>query len=77
MVLDRGVELSGGAREQLLASMALESRLTLLANQLTHQYLVTYSRPESLIPPEKITVAVTKPGLKARGTPANTPKAAR
>ena len=77
MVLDRGVELSGGTREQLLASMALESRLTLLANQLTHQYLVTYSRPESLIPPEKITVAVTKPGLKARGTPANAPKAAR
>jgi len=77
MVLDRGVELSGGAREQLLAPMALESRLKLLANQLTHQYLVTYSRPESLIPPEKITVTAAKPGLKARGTPANTPKATR
>ncbi|HMD33313.1 MAG TPA: hypothetical protein VKH42_00025, partial [Vicinamibacterales bacterium] len=63
MVLDRGVDLSGGARDQLLASMALESRLKLLANQLTHQYLVTYSRPESLIPPEKITVTGAKPGL--------------
>ena len=77
MVLDRGVELSGGTREQLLASMALESRLKVLANQLTHQYLVTYSRPESLIPPEKITVSTTKPGLKARGTAANAPKATR
>jgi len=77
MVLDRGVELSGGAREQLLAAMALDARLKLLANQLTHQYLVTYSRPESLIPPEKVTVAATKPGLKARGAPAAAPKAAR
>jgi hypothetical protein len=77
MVLDRGVEQSGGARDQLLAPMALEARLKLLANQLTHQYLVTYSRPESLIPPEKITVSTPKPGLKARGTPANVPKASR
>ena len=69
IVLDRGVSSSGGYREQLLTSMALESRLKMLANQLTHQYVVTYSRPESLIPPEHITVAATKPSLTARGTP--------
>ncbi|HEY6212728.1 MAG TPA: VWA domain-containing protein [Vicinamibacterales bacterium] len=73
IVLDRGTSVSGGDREQLLTSMALEGKLKQLANQLTHQYLVTYSRPESLIPPEKITVSAAKPGLTARGTPVKEP----
>src|SRR6185295_12786025 len=78
IVLDRGTSDSGGTREQLLTSMALEAKLKQLANQLTHQYLVTYSRPESLIPPQRITVAATKAGLTARGTPVRVaPKAAR
>ena len=29
---------------------------------------VTYARPQSLIPPERVTVAAAKPGLTARGT---------
>jgi hypothetical protein len=69
IVLDEGTRVSGGYQEQLLSSMALTTKLNQLANQLTHQYKVTYSRPESLIPPEKITVAAAKPGLVARGTP--------
>ena len=69
IVLDRGMALTGGNREQLLAPSALGDRLKLLANQLTHQYRVTYARPQSLIPPERITVAAAKPGLVARGTP--------
>ena len=69
IVLDRGPRDSGGAREQLLTSMALPVKLKLLADQLTHQYRVTYSRPQSLIPPERVTVAAAKPGLTARGTP--------
>jgi len=69
IVLDRGVIDTGGNREQLLAPSGLGDRLKRLAAQLTHQYRVTYSRPESLIPPEKITVGVTRQGLVARGTP--------
>jgi VWFA-related protein len=69
IVLDQGTRDTGGRRDQLLAPSALTERLALLANQLTHQYKVTYSRPESLIPPERITVAAAKPGLTARGTP--------
>jgi hypothetical protein len=42
--------------------------MTQLADQLTHQYLVTYARPNSLIPPEHVTVAAAKAGLAARGT---------
>ena len=37
-----------------------------LAAELLHQYVVTYARPDTLIPPEKIEVTVTKPGLTAR-----------
>jgi VWFA-related protein len=68
MVLDKGTTDTGGNREQLLAPSALGDRLTRLANQLLHQYKVTYARPQSLIPPEHVTVAAVKPGLTARGT---------
>ena len=37
-----------------------------LADELLNQYVVTYGRPESLIPPEKLEVRVKKPGLTAR-----------
>jgi VWFA-related protein len=69
IVLDRGTTESGGRRDQLLAPSALTDRLGLLAKQLLHQYKVTYARPQSLIPPERTTVATTRPGLTARGTP--------
>src|SRR5262249_15869181 len=69
LVLDMGTRDTGGLYDQVLSSIALPARLKLLANQLTHQYKVTYSRPESLIPPEKVTVSSVKPGLMARGTP--------
>jgi len=69
IVVDRGPTESGGSREQLLTSMALAGKLKQLADQLTHQYLVTYARPQTLIPPERVTVGTTKPGLVARGTP--------
>jgi VWFA-related protein len=68
MVLDQGPKSTGGRREDLLTSMALATTLTQLANELTHQYRVTYARPQSLIPPERVTVAAAKPGLTARGT---------
>ena len=38
----------------MLAASALPDRLKQVANELTHQYLVTYARPQMLIPPEKI-----------------------
>jgi len=69
IVLDRGTLESGGRRDQLLTSMALDGRLKQLADQLTHMYRVVYARPQSLIPPEKITVAAAKPDLTAHGTP--------
>ena len=69
IVLDRGTTDTGGRRDQLLTSMALAGRLKQLADQLTHQYRVAYARPQSLIPPERVTVTAARPGLIARGTP--------
>ena len=65
----RNIVVDRGSREQLLTSMALAGKLKQLADQLTHQYLVIYARPQTLIPPERVTVGTTKPGLVARGTP--------
>jgi len=68
MVLDEGPRLSGGRREELLTPMGLDAKLAQLADELTHQYKVTYSHPDTLIPPERVTVAAAKPGFTARGT---------
>jgi hypothetical protein len=58
---------TGGRYDDVLAASALPRKLQQVANELTHQYRVTYARPDSLIPPEHITVSTPKPGLTARG----------
>jgi len=68
IVLDQGTRDTGGYSEQLLTPMALGGALTQLADRLTHQFLVTYAHPDSLIPPEHVTVAAKRPGQTARGT---------
>jgi von Willebrand factor type A domain-containing protein len=68
LVLDEGPRESGGRREELLTSMALGGKLTQLADELMHQYKVTYAHPQSLIPPERVTVSSAKAGVTARGT---------
>ncbi len=69
IVLERGPRDSGGDRRNVLTSTAVGHALRELATELRNQYLVTYSRPDALIPPEGIEVAVTRAGLTARGTP--------
>jgi len=69
IALGQGTEDSGGNYETVLASQSLGARMTRLANVLTHSYLVTYGRPDSLIPPKLVTVEAAKPGLVARGAP--------
>jgi von Willebrand factor type A domain len=68
MVLDEGPRLTGGRREELLTPMGLDAKLAQLGDELTHQYKVTYSHPDTLIPPERVTIAAAKPGFTARGT---------
>lgn len=63
MVIADGTQNTGGRRDQVLAESGLSDRLIQLGDELLQQYVVSYSRPETLIPPEKIEVTVNKPGL--------------
>ena len=69
-VLDQGPRDSGGIRFDVLTSLAYDGRLRELAAILKSQHRVVYSRPQSLIPPEKVRVEATKAGLEAHGAPA-------
>jgi hypothetical protein len=69
MVLDRGTRETGGSYEVLLTGTALTNHLKKFANELTQQFRVTYGRPRTLIPPEKITVEAARDQLTVRGTP--------
>jgi VWFA-related protein len=66
IVVADGTSQTGGRRDQVLAESGLSDRMLQLAEELTNQYVVSYSRPEALIPPEKMDVSVTKPGLTVR-----------
>jgi len=65
-VMAWGTERTGGRRDNVLALTGAADRMKQVANELINQYVVTYARPERLIPPEKIEVTVTRPGLTAR-----------
>ena len=69
LVLERGPRDSGGRSEIVLTSIAVENALMEFATELRNQFVVTYARPDALIPPERIEVAVNRTGLTARGTP--------
>lgn len=68
IVIDRGTRETGGRRETLLSDMALKDEILKVADDLLHQFKVTYARPETLIPPEKVTVEAKAAGFSARGT---------
>jgi VWFA-related protein len=71
MTFSQGTEETGGRYDNVLAASALADRLKQVANELTHQYLVTYARPQTLIPPEHVTIAGKNPNLTVRGAPGN------
>jgi len=72
IVVDQGTMRTGGMHERLLTSMSLAAKLQQVANVLNHEYRVTYAHPDSLIPPDKVTVSVRKANLTARGRLAKT-----
>lgn len=75
LTLSMGTRNSGGRYDTLLVPSALTARLKDVAREINGQYLVTYSRPDSLIPPEKIEVSTKRQGLSARGIPVMQPVA--
>jgi hypothetical protein len=65
-VISEGTALTGGRRDQILAESGIGERLVRLADELTNQYVITYARSDKLIPPEKLDVSSTKPGIVVR-----------
>jgi len=74
IVFSEGTEETGGRYDNVLAPTGLAPRLKQVANELTHQYLVTYGRPQTLIPPEKIKITSKRPDVIVRGQPAKVTK---
>jgi len=66
MVVAEGTARTGGRREQVLAATGIPGKMKQLADELINQYVVTYARPETLIPPEKVSVSVSRPGVTVR-----------
>jgi hypothetical protein len=69
VVIDMGTRDTGGRNDVVMTGSALTGRMKQIANELTHQYRVTYARPDTLIPPEQVTISAAKPGLTVRGVP--------
>jgi VWFA-related protein len=67
--LDEGSRATGGVNERVLSSLALAPALKALGTAWRNQYLVTYFRPDSLIPPERVQVSVKNRDAVVRGTP--------
>jgi hypothetical protein len=63
-ILQDATDRSGGENLQVLATTALATVFTQVASLLAAQYDVTYARPESLVPPKRVDVAVSRPDTK-------------
>lgn len=65
-VLSEGTSRTGGRRDQVLSNSGIPDKLKQAADELLNQYVVTYGRPDKLIPPEKISVTSSKPNVTVR-----------
>jgi VWFA-related protein len=66
MVIAEGTKRSGGRRDLVLATSGIPEALLRVADDLTNEYVVTYGRPERLVPPDKLQVTVSRPGVSVR-----------
>jgi hypothetical protein len=64
MVLDQLTRYTGGRREFILASSALENLLKDFAAALNQQYEVVYRRPPSDKPAQEVRIGTTRQGVK-------------
>jgi VWFA-related protein len=65
-VVGEGTKRTGGRRDQVMAISGIPEALSRVADELLNQYVVTYGRPDKLIPPEKLQVTVSRPGVTVR-----------
>ena len=76
ILIARGTDETGGERTNLVSSLGVQQALDTLADRLLNQVRVVYAHPQTLIPPEKVTITAARPGLTVRGTPVKPAKGA-
>lgn len=65
-VLGDGPKQSGGRRDEIVASAGIVQGLQLLADELLHQYMISYSLPDGVKPSDRINVSVKRKGVVLR-----------
>jgi hypothetical protein len=65
-VLGDGPERSGGRREEFVATTGIVQGIRELAEELTHQYRVTYRRPAGMAPSDRLAVEPARQGVQVR-----------
>jgi hypothetical protein len=63
MVIGDVTTRSGGRSSMVFDGSAIKGRLAAMATQLLSQFVVTYGRPDSLVPPEKLEIRLVNPDL--------------
>tara|TARA_B100001123_G_scaffold244518_1_gene273382 strand:+ start:3001 stop:3951 length:951 start_codon:yes stop_codon:yes gene_type:complete len=66
--LDQASHETGGHRRDLQTFSSVERAMNELVSQLENQYMLVYSRPSMLIPPEEFDVTVNREGVNVRAT---------
>jgi len=59
---------SGGMNKVILTHQSIDSAFTMLAALIKSRYLVTYGRPDSLVPPDKIEVTPKRADVRMRSS---------
>jgi hypothetical protein len=72
-VLGDGPKQSGGRREEIVASAGIVAGLQQLADELIHQYAVSYDLPAGVKSSDRLTVSVKRKGVTLRA-PSRIPK---
>jgi hypothetical protein len=65
-VLGDGPKQSGGRHDEIVATTGVVAGLQRLAEELLHQYVITYSLPDGVKPSSKIDVSVNRSGVSLR-----------
>jgi VWFA-related protein len=66
LVLADDAVASGGGTKVILDRMSLDSAFVSIASRLTSQVDIAYARPDRLVPPKKLEVTVTRPGVRVQ-----------
>jgi VWFA-related protein len=66
LLIAEGTQRTGGRREQVLSDLGIAEKMKQIALSLSSELVLTYAHPDTLIPPEKLSISAARPGLTVR-----------